>query len=123
MRPAERAAAIGYWPDRQADPAAARDEHAAVARGPVEHQAIVSLLVRILALVRADGGVSVGSVRSMPSGTSADRSRLRAGAAVDDPRSAPAWQLIPSSHKRSAPVSRRNVNGSVRAAFERPPAA
>jgi hypothetical protein len=35
----------------QADAVAACDEHAAVARGPVEDQAVVSLLVRILALV------------------------------------------------------------------------
>jgi hypothetical protein len=48
---AERAIAIGDWPDGQADASAARDEHAAVARGPVEDQAVVSLLVRILASV------------------------------------------------------------------------
>jgi hypothetical protein len=54
---AERAIAIGDCPDGQADAVAARDEHAAVARGPVEDQAVVSLLVRILASGdRTDGG-------------------------------------------------------------------
>jgi starvation-inducible DNA-binding protein len=48
---AERAIAIGYWPDGQADAVAARDEHAAVARGPVEDQAVVSLLAQFLAAV------------------------------------------------------------------------
>lgn len=48
---AERAIAIGYWPDGQADAVAAHDEHAAVARGPVEDQAVVSLLVQFLAAV------------------------------------------------------------------------
>ena len=48
---AERAITIGYWPDGQADAVAARDEHAAVARGPVEDQAVVSLLVQFLAAV------------------------------------------------------------------------
>ena len=38
---AERAIAIGYWPEGQADASAARDEHTAVARGPVEHEAVV----------------------------------------------------------------------------------
>jgi hypothetical protein len=38
---AERAIAIGYWPEGQADASAARDEHAAVTRGPVEHEAVV----------------------------------------------------------------------------------
>jgi hypothetical protein len=38
---AERAIAIGYWPEGQADASAARDQHAAVARGPVEHEAVV----------------------------------------------------------------------------------
>ena len=32
-----------------------------------------------------------------------------AGPAVDDPRSAPAWQLIPLSHKTSAPVRRQRI--------------
>ena len=48
---AERAIAIGYWPDGQAGAVAARDEHAAVARGPVEDQAVVLLLVQLLAAV------------------------------------------------------------------------
>jgi starvation-inducible DNA-binding protein len=48
---AERAIVIGYWPDGQADAVAAGDEHAAVARGPVEDQAVVSLLTQILAAV------------------------------------------------------------------------
>ena len=48
---AERAITIGYWPDGQADAVATRDEHAAVARGPVEDQAVVSLLVQFLAAV------------------------------------------------------------------------
>ena len=48
---AERAITIGYWPDGQADAVAARDGHAAVARGPVEDQAAVSLLVQFLAAV------------------------------------------------------------------------
>lgn len=46
---AERAITIGYWPDGQAEAVAARDEHAAVARGPVEDQAVVSLLAQFLA--------------------------------------------------------------------------
>jgi hypothetical protein len=67
---AERAIAIGDCPDGQADAVAARDEHAAVARGPVEDQAVVSLLVRILASVtERTAGDSVGSVRSMSSRT------------------------------------------------------
>jgi hypothetical protein len=58
--------AIGYWPDGQADASAARDEHAAVARGPFEDQAVVSLLVQILGSVtERTAGVSVGWVRSM----------------------------------------------------------
>jgi DNA-binding ferritin-like protein len=48
---AERAIAIGYWPDGQADAVAARDEHAVVAPGPVEDQAAVSLLAQFLAAV------------------------------------------------------------------------
>jgi hypothetical protein len=64
------AIAIGDWPDGQADAVAARDEHAAVARGPFQHQAVVSLLVRIPASVtERTAGVSVGSVRSMSSRT------------------------------------------------------
>jgi hypothetical protein len=68
-RPAAgRAIAIGDWPDGQADASAAHDEHAAVARGPVEHQAVVSLPVQFLASVtEGTAGVSVGSVRSMSS--------------------------------------------------------
>ena len=48
---AERAMAIGYWPDGQADAVAARDEHAVVAPGPVEDHAAVSLLAQFLAAV------------------------------------------------------------------------
>jgi hypothetical protein len=67
---AERAIAIGDWPDGQADASAAHDEHAAVARGPIEHQAVVSLPVQFLASVtERTAGVSVGSVRSMSSRT------------------------------------------------------
>ena len=67
---AERAIVIGDWPDGQADAVVARDEHAAVARSPVEHQAVVSLLVQILASVtERTAGDSVDSVRSMSSRT------------------------------------------------------
>jgi starvation-inducible DNA-binding protein len=43
---AERAVAVGYRPDGQADALVAAPEHRAVARGPVEDVAVVSLLVQ-----------------------------------------------------------------------------
>ena len=46
-----------------------------------------------------------------------------AGPAVDDPRSAPAWQLIPSSHKKCAGQEGTHMTGSARRAVEGPPAA
>ena len=45
---AERAVAIGYWPDGQANPIASGPEHTAVTRGPIEDRAVVSLLVATL---------------------------------------------------------------------------
>ena len=45
---AERAVAIGYWPDAQAEAIAAGPEHTAVTRGPIEDQAVVLLLVESL---------------------------------------------------------------------------
>lgn len=48
---AERAVAIGYWPDGQAEAVATSPEHMTVARGPVEDEAVGSLLVQTLAEV------------------------------------------------------------------------
>lgn len=48
---AERAVAIGYWPDAQADAVAASPEHTAVPPGPIEDQAVVSLLTQYLEVV------------------------------------------------------------------------
>ena len=45
---AERAVAIGYWPDAQAEVIACGAEHTAVTRGPIEDQAVVQLLVETL---------------------------------------------------------------------------
>lgn len=45
---AERAVAIGYWPDAQAEAIASGPEHTAVTRGAIEDQAVVLLLVESL---------------------------------------------------------------------------
>jgi starvation-inducible DNA-binding protein len=48
---AERAVAIGVWPDGQADPVAARTGHLRIEPGALEDQAVVRELVRCLAEV------------------------------------------------------------------------
>ena len=45
---AERAIAIGYWPDGQAEAVAAGPEHTAVTRGPIEEEAAISLVTQSL---------------------------------------------------------------------------
>jgi starvation-inducible DNA-binding protein len=45
---AERAVAVGYWPDAQADALACGPQHAAVSRGAIEDQAVVALLIQSL---------------------------------------------------------------------------
>ena len=66
---AERAMAVGYWPDGQADAVATCDEHAAVAAAHLNIKPS-SLFVWILASVtQRTAGDSVGSVRSMSSRT------------------------------------------------------
>jgi starvation-inducible DNA-binding protein len=47
-RAAERATATGYWPDGQADAVANGAEHTAVPQGPIEDQAVLSLLTQCL---------------------------------------------------------------------------
>ena len=50
--PAERAVAIGYWPDAQADAVTAAPEHTAVPPGPIEDRgAVVSLRTQYLTVV------------------------------------------------------------------------
>jgi starvation-inducible DNA-binding protein len=48
---AERAVALGHWPDGQAPAVAASKDQAAVEPGPVEDQAVIGLLARRLAEV------------------------------------------------------------------------
>jgi starvation-inducible DNA-binding protein len=45
---AERAVALGYWPDAQADTLASGPQHTAVPRGAIEDQAVVALLIQSL---------------------------------------------------------------------------
>jgi starvation-inducible DNA-binding protein len=48
---AERAVAVGYWPDGQAQAVAAGEDRTAIERGPVEDQVVLRLLARRLAEV------------------------------------------------------------------------
>jgi starvation-inducible DNA-binding protein len=48
---AERAVAVGHWPDGQAQAVAAGKDHTAIERGPVEDQAVLRLLAGRLAEV------------------------------------------------------------------------
>jgi starvation-inducible DNA-binding protein len=48
---AERAVAVGHWPDGQAQAVAAGNDHTAIERGPVDDQAVLLLLAGRLAEV------------------------------------------------------------------------